>query len=187
MKIVVFDTETTGLPVKGDILLPDQPWVVQMGAVLLEDFEQTRTLNALVCPPEGIVFHERAVATHGLSEELCRSEGRPIKDVFAEFRDLCDGIDMIAAYNLAFDDQIMRSCSLRLDPDSYSEKPIYPANAQRHCIMNHATNFLRGRRKLEQAYLQLLGKPLTDAHDAFADTLAAVEVFKALIAKTMVN
>lgn len=184
MKVIIFDTETTGLPVKGDDLSPDQPWVLQLGAVMLEEFEQTQTMNILIKPPEGTVFHERAVQTHGLTEELCNAEGRDPVEVLKEFRDFCAGADIIAAYNLPFDERIIRTSSLRVDFDEFTASPVLDPKALHFCVMNQAAQYFKGRVRLGQAYQRLLGRPLVDAHDAFADTLAATEVFKHLIART---
>jgi len=183
MKVLVFDTETTGLPVQGeDPLSIVQPWPVQLGVVMLGDnFEIIKTVNTLVKVPRGAPFHEKAVEVHGITPALCQAEGRPIKEVLAEFRELCEEADLITAYNLAFDEKVMRQTSMRIDPEDYSQRPIFPDNTQTMCIMKRAEVMLNRPVRLSGAYYTFLRKKIEDAHDAFADTLAAAEVLKAML------
>lgn len=188
MKILVFDTETTGLPLKGDQNAFEQPWVIQLGAVLLDLREDKclGTINTLVVPPEGVKFHEGAVRVHGLSEELVRSEGRPMVDVMLELRDMRRQANIVSAYNLAFDERLVRTSSERSHEDFVNDPVLGTAeDTFHHCIMNQATVYFKGRRKLEQVYRDLKGVGIEDAHDAMADTLAAAEVFKMLTVRML--
>lgn len=180
MKIVVFDTETTGL---FDPDLPedhmDQPWPVQLGVCVLQDFEITETLNTLIIPPEGVPFNESAVNLHGISPEVVLELGRPISDVFYSFSQLCRGAEIICTYNFAFDSRIMLTSARRIG----FERPLWSPETYEHCIMVQAQEYFRDRLPLKRVYQRLFNRQLTDAHDAFADTVAATEVFRLLTAE----
>lgn len=187
-KVLVFDTETTGLPKKGDEYGDHQPWVIQIAAVLM-DLREDRfepVMNTLVVPPEGVVFEEGAVKAHQLSEEIVRANGREMVDVYAELRELRRGVDIIAAYNLDFDERLVRTCSHRAHPD-FIDNPVLgtPEEVQHHCIMKHAMAIFRRRDKLGNVYKKLTGEPLVGAHDALVDTVAAGTVFKHLLMRTL--
>lgn len=180
MKFVVFDTETTGLPVRAADDAPEQPWPVQFGAVVYEDFQLVKSINVLVRPPQSAVFNPSAVKVHGITRELVDHKGRFIDDVLDEFGELISGQDVIAAYNLPFDERIMRTAALRRG------KPWdIPAPTMRVCVMRQAEQHFGYRQKLGQVYAKLLGKPLQDAHDAYVDSLAAAEVFMHILAKSL--
>lgn len=191
LKVLVVDTETTGLPLyKTDPKAQNQPWPVQIGAVLM-DLSKDRfdhTLNTLVTPPPNTYFHPKAVETHGLSEDVVRANGRDPVEVMLELRDLAREADVVAAYNLKFDEFIIRSASERSHPDFESDPVLGYADPHRHvCVMQQTSAHLGLRKwiKLEDAYEHFKGVKLMDAHDALADTVAAAIVFKEIILRTL--
>jgi DNA polymerase III epsilon subunit-like protein len=186
MRIFLYDTETTGLPASGhDELSILQPWMVQLGCVVLEDFEVVDGLNILVRPPDGADWQPKAIETHGITPKLVDAEGHDPVLALMAMRSLARGADMVAAYNSPFDERIVRTTAMRTSPETFLDDPIFPVDAQQVCVMQQAAAFLHGRAKLSQAYRILVGKPLEDAHDAYADCLATAEVLKAIIVKTL--
>lgn len=183
MKVLVFDTETTGLPHQNkDPLSIEQPWPVQLGLVVLgENFEIIKSINTLIRVPKGATFDVRAVEVHGITPKLCAAEGRPLQEVLAEFRELAEEADLVTAYNLPFDERIMRTTSLRFDHAEYTARPIIPHGKQTLCIMKQAEVMLNRPVRLSGAYYSFLRKKIEDAHDAFGDTLAAAEVLKVML------
>lgn len=193
LKALVVDTETTGLPFyRADPKDDKQPWPVQIGAVLMDLAHDkfSHTMNTLVVPPEGAFFHPKAVATHGLSEEMVRANGRDPVEVMLELRDMAREADVVAAYNLKFDEFIIRSCSERVHPDFEVDPVLGEADPHRHLCIMHQTSAHLGLRqwiKLEKAYEHFKGVKLEDAHDALADTVAAAVVFKEIVVRTLAN
>ena len=186
MRIVIFDTETTGL---FDPNLPeldiDQPWILQIGAVVLgKDWEITETLNTVVIPAADCVFHQQAMDLHGLTPEVVMEHGKPTRDVLATFRTMCEGADIVATYNFAFDSRVIRTTALRTDPEEFIARPLWSPDTFEHCIMLQAVEWFGQRVKLNQCYKRLYDKVLTDAHDAFADTIAATECFRYMCGAT---
>ena len=175
MKIVVFDTETTGLPDSNlDELHWDQPWVIQLGAVVLEDWDIVERLNTIIRVPDMVLFQPEAVSLHGISPEVCLNQGKPIEQVLDTFAHMCKGADIISTYNFMFDSRIMRTCNTRLG----RTKPLWSPDTYEHCIMLQAQDYFMERCTLKQCYRRFFKKPLQDAHDAFADTIAATEIFR---------
>lgn len=183
MKIVVYDTETTGLFDKNlPELHVDQPWVLQLGAVVLQHWEIVERLNTLVCPAADALFHEGAVALHGITPEVALEQGKPTIDVLKTFRSMCRDADIVCSYNHKFDKRIVQTTALRTDAREFTKDPLWSPATFEHCIMLQTQeHFGEGRMKLKQAYRRLFNLPLIDAHDAFADTIAAVKVFRKLM------
>jgi DNA polymerase-3 subunit alpha len=181
MKTIVFDTETTGLPAKSptpeDSVL--QPWPVQISAVALDDQLQiVGEFNELAIPPDGCDWQVRAMEITGITWDTVRANGRPVKEVLWDFVNFCKDTDVYAAYNFPFDYRVIRQTGLRL---GYPLAIPAPSDTLEHlCLMEWATLTLGARYQLGQAYKRITGKRIENAHDAMADTLAAVEIMRAL-------
>jgi len=186
MKVLLIDTETTGLPKKADQYAFEQPWVIQLGAVYF-DLREDRiehTINTLVIPPEGVNFDPRAVAVHGFTEDVVRANGRDGIEVYNELRDLRRRSDIVAAYNLQFDERMIRTSSARMHPDFLDDLVLGDeTEVFHHCVMEQSIAHFKARYKLGQVYKMVKGVQLTDAHDALADAVAAMEIMKELTAR----
>lgn len=179
MNILIFDTETTGLP-KGDVNHPDNPWPVQIGAMLCdENLTEMSRLNTLVTLPVNVNIHPAAERVHGISREMIDANGAPMDLVFDAFENMVKKCDVISAYNLPFDERVMDASFRRFHP-RFRVEPLFDGK-DKLCIMDLAMQHLRSKTKLEVAYRKLVGGDLLDAHDAFADVLAARDVLAALL------
>lgn len=187
-KVLIVDTETTGLPKKGDQYAFEQPWVIQLGAVLF-DLQSDRfeeTINTLVVPPEGAIFEPGAVKTHGFSEEVVRANGRPMEEVYSELREMRKKATIVAAYNLDFDERLVRTSSIRAHPDFANDLVLgTPEEVHHHCVMKQAMAVFRKRERLGVVYKRLKGETLEGAHDALADAVAAGVIFKEMLLRAV--
>lgn len=186
MRIVIFDTETTGL---FDQDLPelhlDQPWILQLGAVVLgEDWEIIESLNTVVIPAADCLFQQSAIELHGLTPEVVLQHGKPTIDVLKTFRTMCEGASIIASYNLAFDKRVINTTALRTDTTEFTKNPLWSPDTFEHCVMMQAQEWFGQRVKLNQCYKRLYDAVLENAHDAFADTIAATECFRYMCGAT---
>ena len=190
----VFDTETTGLPLrKRDMSDPEQPWFLQLGFIIAdENFQTLQEYDKIVCPPPGAIFHPRAEAVHGITEERARDEGIPVAHALEEFAHACSLIGdegIHTAYNLNFDDYIMRAAARRTFPDFADHGKMLYADSTPLCTMEMAKGYLRvpggagGYRpvKLEQAYRRITGHKLQGAHDALSDVKGALAILKIMV------
>jgi len=149
--------------------------------------------NTIVKLPPGTVIHPRAQEVHGISFERTQDEGVEPAVVLARFREMVSTQDYYGAYNLPFDDKVMQAMAHRLQPDlkvGVEARDYVYGKATGVCVMELTRAFLRiphtngtGFRnvKLEQAYRRVVGKQLVGAHDAMADTRAALAVFEQLL------
>lgn len=196
MTILVFDFETSGLPLfsepSGD---PRQPHLVQVGAVLA--CEKTRKVEAsldLIVRPHGWEIPPETAEIHGITTEKALAFGVPEEAALTIFLDMWRAADYRVAHNESFDARIARIAIKRLlGLDDLADE--WKA-ADGRCTANMATKIMKmpatakmvasGRRhskkpKLTEAYQHFTGKVLEDAHSAMADTLACMEVYWALL------
>jgi DNA polymerase III epsilon subunit-like protein len=104
-KIVIFDTETTGLPTMRRISAMDMkdnwPDLVSIcWRTFVNRVEVTK--HYYVIKPMGWVIPEEASKIHGITNEVA-SEGHDMKEVLALFREDIINADRIVAHNLDFD------------------------------------------------------------------------------------
>lgn len=190
MQYLIFDTETSGLPLLNlPPAAPEQPVILQLAAILLDsDFKEVARLNTLINHGRDVEIHPKALEAHGITNERCRREGKNVGDVTAEFTNMYSFDDTtFVAHNLRFDIFLWR-CHLAQQGD----KGMFFA---RHtfCTMEAMTPICRIKNKtrpgfkwpkLQEAFYHIMGHEFDDAHDALADVRACAEVFKYLRSPT---
>ena len=189
--ILFFDTETTGLPNKKDILDPNQARLLQLGAILASpDGEIISELNTLVQIGDAII-NPYALEAHGITAEKANSEGIHPKEAFEKFHELSESAECLVCHNHNFDFKIIELTATQIiehyddpsDPDlmigDIRDMPFY-------CTMVQATEFCalpkkRGSGfkypKLVELYQILFDKNFSGMHDAMADVTATMECF----------
>ena len=91
-KIVVFDTETTGLS-------PARDRVIEIAAIAYEDGRESGAFQSLINP--GMPIPNALTAIHGINDEMC--EGKPsFPEVAEDFLDFIEG-STLAAHNSPYD------------------------------------------------------------------------------------
>jgi|HubBroStandDraft_1064217.scaffolds.fasta_scaffold55699_2 DNA polymerase-3 subunit epsilon len=190
MRTLVFDTETTGLPLfKEPSEHPGQPHLVQLAAYLMDDGTEVDACDVIV-KPDGWTIPDELAALHGISTERALAEGEPLEGVIGKFLMMADNADMLSAFGFDFDRRIMRIAMLRAGMD----KPnidAWGARFKTFCVMRAATPLCKlpptdammaaGRKtfktpKLAEAVECLLGEKLEGAHNALHDVRATVRL-----------
>ena len=97
-RLVVFDTETTGID-----FCKDQ--IIELGAVVLEDGRETGGMDALVRLPEGRKLPPFIVELTGITDAQLSAEGGTETAAAEAFCALLDGAErpLLVAYNAQFD------------------------------------------------------------------------------------
>lgn len=184
MNIIVFDTETTGLPdYKQPSEMPHQPHIVELAALLYDDTtgEQVEQLHAIV-RPDGWIIPDDVAAIHGITTERAMDEGRPEAEVLAEFLALHARAGLRVAHNEDFDQRIMRIAIKRVGAGATQEERDAIADAfkaaPKYCTMKTDAK-ARGVKwpKLVEAYKHHTGRELENAHSALFDARACAELY----------
>lgn len=187
MNVIVFDTETAGLP---DWKAPSggetQPHIVQLAAHLVDCKEQNiiQTMDVII-KPDGWVIPEEVSAIHGITTEYALEVGIPEKLALEMFLAMWDGRTRVA-HNTTFDNRIIRIATKRFSSEGTIEAW---KNGDYECtgllskpIMKMGPKGRYGYKmpKLEEAYQHFTGKELENAHTAIADVNACLAVYWAV-------
>jgi len=186
MKILFFDTETTGLP---DWKVPSdsehQPHIVQLG-IILADAESKKIISSVdaIIKPDGWTIPEEMTEIHGISHEMAMDCGIRETTAIDTLLQMW-GDKTRVCHNRTFDQRIIRIALKRYQygedvMDQWGDKEDF------QCTMLMAKPIMElppygkygyKNPRLEQAYEFFTGKTLENAHSAMADTQACMEVF----------
>ena len=108
MKIIIFDTETTGLPKSRQSLVTDTkewPHIVQFSYIIYD-----MTINKLEKVEDFIIklaaeidIPEDSCKIHGITKEISNERGVSIKEVIDKFMSDLSDCNLLIAHNLEFD------------------------------------------------------------------------------------
>lgn len=210
MSILVFDTETTGLPPRGAKFAraDTSNYLGWRGCRLVQIAWEIRSVmdyavlvsRAFVIKPDGFVIPDKATEIHGISQAQAESEGIPIIEVLDMFfRDIASfQVSRVVAHNMSFDDNVMLAelfmllQMLRQDMCSQStyEKWLRHLEAwvsiPKICTMRMGTKPNGKWPKLDSLYREVCGKePEGTLHNACVDTRLCAEIYRALTYKDL--
>ena len=111
MKILVFDTETTGLPERNALITDHNKWphVMQLSYIYF-DISQNRILNkvdVLIKIADDVEISEKSIEIHGISREESKARGIDIKEALREFNVYLKSADVIVGHNIEFDKKLL--------------------------------------------------------------------------------
>lgn len=180
MKILFFDTETTGLPLNYKAKIEDLdnwPRVVQLGFRFHAD-EEHFTDYEFIIKPDGWEIPAKAAEIHGITTERALAEGIAIKNALDVLGKWINMADLVVGHNVSFDRKVLGAEFLRAGmPDLFHGKP-------RFCTMMSTTKFcnLPGKYgakwpKLEELASALFTEPTSGLHSALEDVRLTAKCF----------
>jgi DNA polymerase III epsilon subunit-like protein len=145
MRVLVFDTETTGLP-KTKIINPDTfhlwPNIVQLSFVIY-DTEKNDIIQAkdyIIKVDETLIINEESTKIHGITNEISRLKGIPIEDALKEFFYYLRNAEKLVGHNVSFDINMIKIELLRiiyLNKVKATKKTISENKSNLHYITNY--------------------------------------------------
>ncbi len=109
MKLLIFDTETTGLP---RIKIPaskesnNWPHIVSISWVILDGItNKIEKQRSYIIRPINWTIPEDSIKVHGITQEKANIEGKELSKVLGEF--LAENYDVLVAHNLDFDYNVL--------------------------------------------------------------------------------
>ena len=192
MKVLVFDTETTGLWKNKFASIKDNdnwPYIVQMAWVIFNMETKTQTSQSYIIKlRNNMKIPEDSIKIHGITDKDMENYGIDISIVLEKFlKDLKDATYLVA-HNLAFDWKI-------LSVEFYRNKLYKEINMNNHkkikyCTMKYGKELYRFRSektgrvvkkypKLIQLHSLLFNDKLNNnaLHDALSDTVVCLRCF----------
>ena len=121
MRVLIFDTETTGLP-KNNKTVPsvenieDWPYIVQI-SWLYYDTDTCQLIgesdNIIKLPPE-IIISKESTDIHKITNQICKIKGQKMSTVLDDFMERFTSADLIVAHNMEFDHKMLQVEALRI-------------------------------------------------------------------------
>lgn len=182
MLTLVYDTETTGLPIRS---LPvddlNQARIVQLAMVLMADDKEVGCFYSRFQPVDWPNIHPKAFEAHGLTPEDCEYCGTGAELAMRLYQQWCDLADNIVAHNIAFDEQLINIEGGRANL-GVIRKPQF-------CTMKMLTPIMGLKRangaakwpNLAEALMHCYKEEHQKAHDALADVRATAKLWRWIV------
>lgn len=183
MKILLFDTETTGLPKTKESAFKrpnNWPHIVSISWIVLENMKIIDTQSYIIKPKW--IIPEDAIKIHGITNEIALEKGYELEEVMTKFFD-CKH-DWIVAHNLDYDLNVLRNAMI------WDLKKPFPLIGKQFCTMESSKNILKipfnnGRNgykcpKLSELYEYVMKKKPDESklHGSLYDTTLLYEIIQ---------
>lgn len=181
MKILFFDTETTGkindfkASVKDFHLFPR---IIQLAYILTDENGNTLESYSELIKPDGWEMPtDQFWIDNGFSQQISEVMGVPIKDALDGFVKNLNECDLIVAHNISFDQRIVGAEMCRFDM-SAEKKEKFCTMLGTVDVCKIPGNYGKAKwPKLEELYDFLFSEKIEDAHDALGDVKSTVRCF----------
>jgi len=195
MKVLVFDTETTGLPKYGAKLpnVNQFPYIVQFSWLVYDDatMKITNINNHIIRLPEGMEVPEESSKIHGISTEKMLESGEDIRMVMKNFHEAVVQSQILVAHNIKFDDQIVQCECIRHGIPNFLKE--YTTKIK-YCTMNYGkeitkierpSKFKKGEMyfkppKLLELHKHFFGTVPNNLHDSMVDVFVCFRCFNVM-------
>ena len=181
MKLVCFDTETTGLDVQKD-------HIIQLSLVKVDtdSWEQIYSRDWYILPEGEFVIPAEAEAVHHISKSFLLENGVSLRSVYDELIAFTEGCEMLSYNGNGYDAPILYYNLKRIGKTfPFEGRTWYDALLLERQKMEGQIDPATGERyhcNLTAAYTRYYGHPFEGAHNSLDDVLATIEVFKAQVA-----
>ena len=112
MKVLIFDTETTGLPEgKNPSIYETQKWphIIQLSYIVYDS--ETNEIVTLeddyISIDENVIIQPESQKIHNISRELLSSKGISIEQALEKFNRFSDMSDLLVGHNVSFDKRMV--------------------------------------------------------------------------------
>ena len=194
MKLVCFDTETTGLDVQKD-------HIIQLSLVKIEveasphplpegkgdyEWKVLDTRDWYILPEGNFTIPPEAEAVHHISKSFLQENGVSLLSVYDDLLAFTDGCEMLSYNGNGYDAPILYFNLKRIGKTfPFDGRTWYDALLLERQKMEGQIDPTTGERypcNLTAAYTRYYGHPFEGAHNSLDDVLATIEVFKAQVA-----
>jgi DNA polymerase-3 subunit epsilon len=190
MKVIAFDTETTGLPENYNASLTDLskwPYVIQLSFIVFdtEKKEITEYSDRVIKLASTIPIPEESIAIHQITRERSEREGVYMRYALMEFIEAMKDVDIIIAHNLSFDKKMITvELNRQQLPNCFAN-----ANIKEYCTMMETIQICKVPNqvkkyadhykwpRLNELHKHLFGNEPRGTHNAIADVMICLRCF----------
>jgi DNA polymerase III epsilon subunit-like protein len=185
MKVLVFDTETSGLPTERNASIYKTtvwPHIVQLSYIVYDT--ETDKLVGLeddyINIPDTVIMDPESVKIHNITSDQLRN-GITIVEALEKFNAHSDKADLLVAHNVSFDKRMLMVEGIR--------NKIKMNITDTFCTMKNSINLCKLERswpngdtyfkypKLSELYVHLFNKEPKNTHNALVDILICMRCF----------
>jgi len=187
-RVLIFDTETTGLPEKYASIRDYEKWpyIIQLSYIIYDT--SNNSLHTIsdnyIKIDKSINISEESEKITGISREILNSKGINIKQALYDFNNALKMSDIIVGHNVSFDKQIvMVECFrnkinnnfVRFHGKNIIRKPEY-------CTCKKSSHLFNNRyQKLENLYSNLFNEKPCGLHNSLMDTIVTFRCYYKLV------
>jgi DNA polymerase III epsilon subunit-like protein len=188
MRVLVFDTETTGLPSKYNAKVEELnvwPFIVQFSWVVYDTDEMDiLEIKDYIIKLKGeMLIPIESTKIHGITNKMMFDKGKSIEQVLYHFYEDLVNCSMIIAHNLKFDKSMVQVESIRNGIDfSFNEKVefctmIYGNKICNLTRINYKQKVVSKFPKLIELYEKLFNEVPNNLHNSLNDVLVCFRCF----------
>ena len=148
MKILVFDTETTGLPEKGASIYDKSKWpyIVQLSYILYDlSANSAQITDNYIAIDGSIVISQESYEIHHISREILDVQGINIVEALKGFNECLNVCDVVVGHNISFDKRLIFVECFRHNIKQYCTdfKHNVMIHKAEYCTMKNTTEFCK--------------------------------------------
>jgi DNA polymerase III epsilon subunit-like protein len=166
MKVLIFDTETTGLP-KTKVINPDSlrlwPHIVQLSYLIYDSDKNDIVVmeDNIIKTASDVVISEESSAIHGITRDISQTRGVKLDNVLNGFFDALKNVDVLVGHNISFDINVVVVELLRMIYDSQSgvsaeELTLIKTNL--HLLRNYKNIYCTMQNSIDLCAIKVVGK-----------------------------
>lgn len=191
MRVLVFDTETTGLPEKNCSIYQYNKWphILQLSFILFDTVQiKLNTVHDYIIKVnDDIDISEESIKVHGITRSISKRKGIPIQLALEEFNEYLNKADIIVGHNIDFDKKIIMVESLRNNITNHFIS--YGESKAEYCTMKNSIalcNIIKLNKNgesylkyptLTELYTKLFLEEPKNTHNAMADVLICLRCY----------
>ncbi len=193
MKILVFDTETTGLPSERNASIRDVtkwPHIIQLSYILY-DIDMKKTLccvDDIIKLDDNVEISEKSIELHNITRSISNRKGILISEAINNFNMVLETADVVVAHNLSFDKKMIMVECVRLNTKQYFTNTS-GRGVKEYCSMKNSVELCKIERvnskgekyykypTLSELHNYLFGYYPENVHDSMADVLICLRCY----------
>lgn len=194
MKVLVFDTETNGLP-KGNCPSITEthnwPYILQISYILYDNEKNNiiEVQDNIINVDNSVEIPEESIKINGITRNKCNKTGINILDAIDLFNNALQKADLVVGHNISFDKRMIMVECIRNNKKQYFTR--FGIRKPEYCTMKTSSelcgiekiNIETGEKyfkypKLEELHEKLFGMKPKGMHNSMADILICMRCYE---------
>jgi DNA polymerase III epsilon subunit-like protein len=166
MRVLIFDTETTGLP-KSRSINPDSlhlwPHIVQFSYIIYDvtDNDICVIEDNIIRVADDVEISQESAAIHGITNEISKSGGVDLNQVLSGFFGALKNVDMLVGHNISFDINVVVVELLRIIYNQSNTVPVDELLSYKtylHMLNNYQNIHCTMQNSIDMCGIKVMGK-----------------------------